>query len=593
MQTPRTRIAALISTEKPQPLLRVVRGDLQQLKQGEMLRVLIPEVTQGKADVQIQGKSITLEGLSQSLQGKTITVIVLKAGKHPFLEIQQTQRQTQAKTTEAERPSPPFQINLEQSHSKAFTVAFKSSPPAWLVHTRQTLSTIVTEQHGKQITLRIIPPESGNHRQSDTETGSAKQPQLLHIESSARAIQVGERFDIQLITSRQHAKQLLQLQPKSLSITKPATPPAFALPTNETIITEVKQRLASGHITFQWKNQSFESPAPAHVQPGDVLHLKVVQTGKKPTLNVMGHIPQAKAKATTIFRQHIGKTAPQQHVLNTITRISSEISTSTRTIDPQPGATSVSSPLTTTLSNLNNWIDSYAIHADQAVDGTHIASVLRHMGQHYESNLLQHLNDSRQNLQNITQHDLKAILLELIKATKSHDLTSAAGRIGHAAKQGVAHIESQQAANFIAALHPGNPMRFDLPILIQGQLSNVYISIRQEHDSQHQHHDDSAVENQAYNILFALNLTSLGALRIDASITDKSVSARFYHDNDKARQYVQKNIQRLVSKLESIGYQRIYLGTAPKHQMNHEKQDQFARLVNNTPNRDGLLDIKV
>ncbi len=589
MHTPKARLGALTFTDKTPPLLRVTRGNLADLKQGDTLRVLIPEVMQGKADVHIQGRSITLAGLSQSLQGKIITVIVLKTGKHPFLQLQQTQPQT----TEVEQHSQPFRINIEQSHGKAFTVAFKSDPPAWLLHSKQTLSTIATEQHGKQITLRVLSPETMADNKSAKETGSAKISPLIHIESSTRSIQVGERFDIQFIASRNHGKPLLRLQPQSLSTVKHATSPALTLSVNEPIITEVKQRLASGRITFQWGNQSFETAAPEHVQVGDVLHLQVVKTGKKPTLNVLSHIPRAKEKATTIFHRNVGKTDSQQNVLNTIRRIASETPAIAKGGDTLPSANSTSPPLATALSDLNHWIDSYAIHANQPVDGSHIATVLRHLGQHYESSLLQYLNNSLQNLQNITQHDLKAILLKLIAASQNNDLASAAGRIAHAANQGVAHIESQQALNFIASLQQNSPARFDLPFIIQGQLHNVYVSIQQEQQNEHEHNDSHATEKQAYNVLFALNLTGLGALRIDASITDKSVNARFYHDNDAARQYVQKNIQRLVSKLEAIGYQRIYLGTASQHQMNHEKQTRFAQLLNNAPSSDRLLDIEV
>jgi len=620
MQTPKAQFGTLTLTDKAQPQLRVTQGNLQHLKKGDILQVLVPKIIQGKVHVSIQGEGIILEGLSKYLQHETITLKVLKTGIHPRLELQQTQRKTNPETREIKlqpslkqqkRISPKMTVKQSQAGSKqinskaslqhqAFTAQFKSSPPAWLRHAKQPLSATVTEHQGKRITLSITPPELTSHAKYAAAATAVKQRQHIHIENPARSIQAGERFDIQLVGPHHHGKPLLWLQPRTShhlpsSTTKPATNPApsFTLPVNKVIITEVKQRLASGHITFQWKNQSFDAPAPKHIQPGDVLHLQVVKTGKKPILNVLGHVSRPKAKAASIFRQHIGKTTTQQNTLNTISRIASNItSTATvRTADQPPGIINTSPQLGTSLSSLNNWIDNYALNMDQPVDGQRIATLLRHLGQHYESSLVQHRHSSRQDLQNIKHHDLKAILLELIEVSRQHHPSSEAGQISHAAEQGVARIESQQMLNLMAVMQ-ADPIRFELPMAIAGQLVNVYLSIQQERHSHHENGDVSPTETQAYNILFALNLTGLGALRIDARITPESVNARFYHDSDTSRRFVQQNMQRLEDKLQSLGYHSICLGAAPQNQMTHEKQTQFAQLINNAPGGSGLLDVE-
>jgi len=626
MQTPKTQFGTLILTDKAQSQLRVTQGNLQQLKKGDILQVLVPKIIQGKAHVNIQGKSIILEGLSKYLQHKTITLKVLKTGIHPQLEFLQVQHKVKPETREAKfqtetKPqpglkqqktiSPKTTFNQSRTGSKqvnskaplqhqAFTAQFRSSPPAWLRHAKQPLTAIVTEHQGKRNTLRITPPEMINHAKYTTAATTAKQHQHIHIENPARPIQIGEQFNIQLVAPHSHGKPLLWLQPRTSHhlpspTAKPATNPApsFTLPVSKIIIAEVKQRLTSGHITFQWKNQSFEAPAPQHIQPGDILHLQVVKTEKKTAFNVLGHVSRPKAKAASIFRQHIGNTTTQQNTLNTISHIASNIaSTATaQTGDQPPGAINIPPQLDASLSSLSHWIDNYALNMDQPVNGQRIATLLQQLGQHYESSLAQNLHNPRQDLQNIKHHDLKAILLELIETSRQHTPSSEAGQIGHAAEQGVARIESQQVLNLMAAMQ-SDPIRFELPMVIAGQLINVYLSIQQEHHGHHENGDASPSETQAYNILFALNLTGLGALRIDARITHKSVNARFYHDSDTSRRFVQQNIQRLEDTLQSLGYHNIYLGAAPQNQMTHEKQTQFTQLLNNAPGGSGLLDVE-
>ncbi len=368
--------------------LHVSHGNLQYLKKGDILQVHVAKIIQGKAQVNIRGERVTLEGLSKRLQNKTITLEVLKEGKHPQLELQ------------AQAPRP-----LSSSMEK----------PA----------------------MSVAPP--------------------------------------------------------------------FTWPAGKIIAATVERRLNSGHIILQWRNRSFEAPAPAHIQAGDLLLLQVGQTGKMPELHVLDHLAQTKASRLT---RHRGSSGPEP--------------------------------------------------------------------------------------QNIRHHGLKALLLDLIENSRQQWMTSEIVKTTHASRQGAARVESQQVLNLIASMQT-DPIRFELPMFIGGQLISVYLSIQQEQRENHDHGGSNARQNQnkqSYNILFALDLAGLGALRIDARISPASVYANFYHDSDAARQFVQHNIRRLEGKLHSLGYQGIYLGTAPAKQMAHEKNTQFEQLINNAPGSDGLLDIR-
>ena len=85
----------------------------------------------------------------------------------------------------------------------------------------------------------------------------------------------------------------------------------------------------------------------------------------------------------------------------------------------------------------------------------------------------------------------------------------------------------------------------------------------------------------------------MGALRVDAHISDSSVHAKFYHENDGSRQFIQENIQKLQETLKNIGFTDIYLNSAEIKQLNPATALQFQQLTTNAPSSDGLLDIQV
>ena len=186
--------------------------------------------------------------------------------------------------------------------------------------------------------------------------------------------------------------------------------------------------------------------------------------------------------------------------------------------------------------------------------------------------------------------DLKSIMLQLSQA--QHDGIDKAAIIKTLSELGqhsAARIESTQALNVLAHIQ-GEPIRFELPMLVGQQMVNVQMSMQQEGYSSPQHGEQGGASDQSYSVLFALELSQLGHMRVDASISDHSVHARIYSDRDSGSQFIRDHIQRLEMRLQSMGYDEVYLmavQTAPPA----EKQRQFEQLSQMAPSSMRLLDV--
>ncbi|MDQ6968055.1 MAG: flagellar hook-length control protein FliK [Mariprofundaceae bacterium] len=606
MQTGKTSFNFPSFIEQGSVQLRVSQGELPMLKKGDMLRTFVGQVLQGKAQVIIQGKSITLEGIGKQFQQKSITLKVLQTQPFILLElknnsknIKDTQKQHKLSLNIPEKAILSKKITTKMQKDihqyKAFGVHTTSSLAISLKENKHVLQAIAIAKHGSFTTLQITthktPVKTFNNKTQQAQSVL----QTLQVTSPARSIQIGERFNIQSVEHTTTSSKLMleALKPSQVNtnaaplIHKSSINNLGSLSTGKIITASVGERLPSGNISLYWQQQRFEAPAPMHVRAGDLLQLEVNPDNhrNKPSLRVLEWISQPKSKAAHLLRQHIGKTDSIKQTLNVLQHVSTHIS-QTQINSP----TSSNQPLAQSLSSLQSWIDHYALMPEKDMDGSRIANLIHRLGQHYESSLRQHRHATIQQLQNLTQHDLKALLLQLVDNAGMFKKTVESTQVKRTAERALAHIESQQALNILSMIQ-ADPIRFELPMMVQGQWANVLLSIQQEmyEESREEKHSQASSH---HHILFALDLSGLGALRIDAHISDSSVHAKFYHENNHARQFVQENIQQLQEKLKSIGFNDIYLNSAEIKQLSHDTSLQFQQLLNNAPSSDGLLDIQ-
>jgi len=655
MQTGKTGFNFSNLVEQGAVQLRVPQGQLPMLQKGDILQTLVGQVLQGKAQVNIQGESVTLEGVGKQLQDKNITLKVVQTQPRILLELK-GELKGELKNDLKNEVSAKKQGNIiSNSPEKAISGTAEASKlqkgmhqqQVFTVHTTSTLAAtlkankgshqaIAVAKQGSQITLHIsankntaIGKQAPHINANEAKTIAQKKPyaalhttpnqtpsQTIQINSPTRSIQIGERFSIQSIekAGATSSKLVLEsLKPSQTTPTNAATNLATGTPVQKSNINQlgslaagkvitasVGERLPSGNITLQWQQQRFEAPAPTHVRAGDVLQLEVRQDNhsSKPSLRVLDWVPQPKSKAAQLLRQHVGKADSTQQTLNTLRHISSNIAqagssqiNSAQVNIPQAASSTPSNQsLAQSLSSLQNWADYYALTPEKGVDGSRIANLMRHLGQHFESSLLQHRHSTIEQLQQLKQHDLKALLLQLADDAGAFTKTAESTQVKQTAERGLARIESQQALNLLA-MAQADPIRFELPMMVQGQWVNVLLSIQQDmHESSSEHNYS---QGTSHHILFALDLNGLGALRVDAHIGDASVHAKFYHENDDSRQFIQENIQKLQEKLKSIGFDDVYLNSAEEKQLNPATSLQFQQLINHAPSSDGLLDIQV
>jgi len=470
----------------------------------------------------------------------------------------------------------------------------KKSPLPPLQSHVQTHHTIVTNKQISKEALTIPSTSNATTQQPSPLHNGSKESSTHRVEisSAKRPLQIGERFSVRTIDSSKNTSQILLTPLDSRVQTGTKDIPSYAqlgtLPAGKIITASVAKRLVSGHVVLHWQQQRFEAAAPAHVRAGDLLQLEVRPNNKpdNPSLRVVEHLAKSKVKAAQLLQQHIGKSSSSQHLFNTLRHISPNIAGIS---SQNPTNNTGNQALTQSMSNLQQWSEQHTLNPEKGMGGAHVAKLMQHIGQHYEASLLQHRHDSLQQLQHLKQHDLKALLLQLSHHADAATNSSEHTQIKQVAERGLAHIESQQALNILSILQT-DPIRFELPMMVQGQWVSVWLSIQQEmHDAQE---TAKQQQNASHHILFALDLSALGALRIDAHIAEKSVHATFYHDNEKARLFVQENTPRLQEKLKNIGFEDIFIHTGKDKQLSDKKKQQFEQLLNHMPSRDGLLDMQ-
>ncbi|MBL4759894.1 MAG: flagellar hook-length control protein FliK [Mariprofundaceae bacterium] len=589
MQTGKINFNSPSFIEQAPVQVHLKQNQLPMLQKGDTLQAFVGQIAQGKAQVSIQGETVTLEGISKQFQQKNISLKVLQTQPVVLLELKNDVKNTESIKQQENLTSNALEktlldakiINKMQNSiqkNQAFSVHTASTLSINLKDNKQSYQATAIAKHGLSTTLHI----------NSDKTQPSTNKTTIQITSPTRPIQIGERFSIQNIEHLGSSSKLLlepldasKASPNNQAMHKKSINTLGSLAPGKIITANVGERLASGNVILNWQQQRFEASAPEQVRAGDVLQLEVNRDNRtdKPSLRVLNWLAQPKGKAAQLLRQHIGKSDTIQQTLNTLQQISASIT-------PINNNTAGNQALSQSLTSLQNWTDNYALNPEKGMDGPSIASLMRQIGQHFESNLLQHRHATIQQLQ---QHDFKALLLQLTDHAGALT-TMISTQAKNTAERGIAHIESQQALNLLAMIQ-ADPIRFELPMMVQAQWVNVFLSIQQE--MYEENSENNHAQSTSHHILFALDLSSLGALRVDAHISDSSVHAKFYHENDGSRQFIQENIQKLQETLKNIGFTDIYLNSAEIKQLNPATALQFQQLTTNAPSSDGLLDIQV
>jgi len=550
------------------------------------MSAVVQKAAKGAFKITLNGETFIIKGLPASLQGKAVSFVARQAALAGKSGIElfwlgpsrvspdavKTTAPTAAQTKAKSKIIAQSTVNITSQQGRAHAQILSGLSGELLAHGKSgkiihgRIDTIQADRMTLSITLPDAKHPSGNinHQLQTTLVHGLKQGQAI----SAR-IQLGEGNKAVLeILSPQQMHSLAVTSAGKVPV--PLQMASFTLAAGDIVSALVQKRLPNGHIQLNIQGVSVETPAPKQIAQGDLL---VLRMHKPPAgFQFISAHKNAAEKAMAVVKNNLS--ISQEPLASSMAAMRNVL----------PALAAAGMPNMDGFAQLGAWFSSDAPEQKLPVSGEYLARIMRDSGAGLEAKLL---TLSQKVIPNTPQsvailHDLKTIMLQLSNVQSSN--INHAGMIRlltELSQHSSARIESNQALNVLAQMH-GDPIRFELPMLIGQQLVNVHMSLQQ----QYQHASDDSVQGdtpeQAYSILLALELSGLGKLRVDASISDASVHARIYSEQADAGQFIRDHMQRLEMRLQDLGYKEVFL-LASQSAPDAEKQRHFDQLTQLAP----------
>ncbi len=544
-------------------LLKVISGRLSQMPAGEVMGAVVQKAANGAFKITLNGETFIIKGLPASLLGSEVNFVArqtMAQGK-PGIGLFWL-GQGKAKHAAAEPPA----ISRVRPLSKL---------PATLGSRMQNMNIpgqIETIQAGS-MTIAVALPDQKHpsrltrHQLQTTPASSFKPGQPVFVRLAA----AGDTPALDILPRAQTGNTAA-----GSAAGKPTAAPEMAsLPFSAGDITAavVQKRLPGGQIQLNIGGVTVEAPAPAHLEAGDLLTLRM---SRPPAGFQLLSVQKNSAKtATAVVKQNLS--ASHTPLSQTLTAIRNLL----------PGLQAAAPSLAAAIDQLERW---YGADTADQFDSKRLATLLRDSGAGLEAKLLRLAQPSSQptGQQAAILQDLKAILLQLSglrsSAARHGDLVKTLAELAH---HGAARIETTQALNALAHIQ-GDPIRFELPMLVGQQLVNVQLSMQQQEQAPEQ--QEGGKSRRSFNVLFAMELSGLGKLRVDSAVSGQSVHARIYSDRADASTFIHEHITRLRARLQGMGYQDVML-LAAQTPPDAETSHRFDQLAAMAPTSLNLLDV--
>lgn len=560
---------------------QIISGNIAKLTTGEVMNAVLQKTDKTNTfRVNLQGESLTVKGLPASLAGKNVAFMIHKTFSKGLIQTElhwsPLSRGKQANSAAKAESS-----LLSQSLKKTQQAVILSKFPT-AIQDGKPFSARIDKLEGSRMHLSLLQNEG---KQINPQTR-----QVL-ITSQIIAAKTGQTISARLQQSTSaDQKPLLEIQ--TLNIKPPQMATAKSAPINqqqaldvinhkmaagESTLAVVVKRLNSDNVQLKIHGVTIESPAPTHIKAGDALEIKMLKAPAQfQVVQVHKNISQ---KALDLVQQRLSATTPVSQNLAVIRNILPNLTNSENL--------EIRGPTT----QLESWMRASESSRDFPINGERLTQLIRDSGMQLEGKLQALVHKAGQNPASI-QQDLKAILMQIAGDEgkgKAHS-PELIRVLSEASQQSVSRIELGQALNLLANLQ-GEAIRIELPMLVGQQLINVQLAV-QQNSSQQQQSEQHQESDQCYNVLFALELSKLGQLRVDANITDQSVHARIYNDKPEVRHFLQQHIQTLQERLQALGYKEVYLIASPA-QPEAEKQEAFNQLTSMRPVSFNMLDMLV
>ena len=560
--------------------LRVLSGQLSHIRQGKIMHALVQKTADGAFRVKLNGETFIFKGLPASLAGREIAFFVRKSGLKGsgkadlfWIGPNQSGSNPSGSNRSGSSRSGPDRAGVEPkggvsgagAKQAAMHAKVLSRLPAGLKPGEPFSARIVTIADGK---MNLVLSERAS-------AGHASGIQTAQIAGLTAGDQIGARIlkgadgSLRIEVMQQPARPVAMKVPVAAAATAD-----LGMVAGERATALVRERLPNGNLLLNVRGVEVEAPAPASVKGGDLLVLRM----QRPPAGFQLLSVQKGAEQTAMHALKTNLSSARTTLTSNLTAI--------RNLLPQIVAGNL--PETVLLPQLEQWFNSIEINDRQPLSGGRVARMIHDSGLALEPKLLAAINSGAP----IPVSDIKALLLQMAAAGQGKSaqiqIVQQLAELGH---QGHARIEAHQALNLLAAMH-ADPMRLELPMFVAGEAVNVQLLIEQQGQQDSDGEDVGGGSGASYSVLFALDLSTLGEMRVDAQITATSVHARIYSEHADTGRFLASHIQRLEERLQLLGFSEIHLlSTASRP--TEEKQQRFDLLRNLTPSSSQLLDVRI
>ncbi len=228
-------------------------------------------------------------------------------------------------------------------------------------------------------------------------------------------------------------------------------------------------------------------------------------------------------------------------------------------------------------------------------DAAQLKEMVDRSGFHYEAKVKDFvLEPGLSNKNVLLENDLKGQLMRLARqlehipagATESTASEKFTGKLMAQVNQAVSNIELQQLTHHFAK-EEQHPLLLQLPENLLGEEDRfkIYIFPDQREDAGR----ESDFHNRIFNLVFLLNLSALGDLRIETKIFKDEISIHITGSNSDAIQFIQAHVPELEDLFQEEGFS---ISVTSQHQteVSMEVPDSLGQLLIDTPLQ--MVDLK-
>jgi len=231
----------------------------------------------------------------------------------------------------------------------------------------------------------------------------------------------------------------------------------------------------------------------------------------------------------------------------------------------------------------------------KAPDAIQLKEIVDRSGFHYEAKVKDFVLEPGLSNKNILlENDLKGQLMRLARQLE-HIRTGAAdnsttdkfiGKLMAQVNQAVSNIELQQLTHHFSK-EAQHPLLLQLPENFLGEDDRFKIYILPDQKKGAGQEADS--QNRVFNLVFLLNLSALGDLRIETKILKDDISIHIAGSNSDALQFIQSHVRELEDLFQEEGFS-IHVTSRHQAEVSMEVPDSLGQLLIDTPLQ--MVDIK-